>query len=74
MASTIYKAYKYLEFYRHLQCSIRWPMARKYNSLIVEHVLRISVLKCGMMKPDGIIDEMFVLGVYPKWKDRSIDK
>ena len=34
----------------------------------------IPVLKCGMisMKPDGIIDEVFVLRSYSKWKDRSI--
>ena len=36
--------------------------------------LCISVLKCATMKPDGIIDEVFVLGDYSKWKDRSIDR
>ena len=27
-----------------------------------------------MMKPDGIADEVFALGDYSKWKDRSNDK
>ena len=33
----------------------------------------IPVLKCEMMKPNGIINEVFVLRSYSKWKDRSID-
>ena len=27
-----------------------------------------------MVKPDGIIDKVFVLGGHSIWKDRSIDK
>ena len=46
-----------------------WKMA---VALLVTNAscLYISVLKCGMMKPD----ESFVLGAYSKWKDRFIDK
>ena len=34
--------------------------------------LCISVLKYEMRESDGIADEMFVLGGYPKWKESQI--
>ena len=49
-------------------------VASQYSLVTNASCLCISLLKCGMMKPDGIIDEAFVLGGYSKWKDRSIDK